>query len=183
MSQSDTAGCDTPIALANSSWVVSVLASQARSRSIPRIIGDSYASSIGHTYAIASQNRNVSKSTTRTFWERVQEAMVDAGMKPTQTAAAKLIGVSQPSVAEWNDLDGYPTIANAVALGRKLRVCVEWLLTERGPKRPLPEDPTAQRLWDIWPRLDDVTKGELIGKAQERLQRGDDEHLGGTKEA
>lgn len=102
--------------------------------------------------------------------------MRDKGLKPTQTAAAKLIGVTQPSVNDWNEIGGYPTMANAVELARKLNVCVDWLLTERGPKRPIPEDTAAQRLWDMWPQLDDVTKGELIGIALGRLQsRPDDD--------
>lgn len=91
-------------------------------------------------------------------------------MKPTQTGAGKLIGVSQPAVNDWT-LGKYPTMENALALAAKLNVCVEWLLTERGPKKPLPQDATAQRLWELWPQLDDVTKGELIGMASGMLRR------------
>lgn len=93
-------------------------------------------------------------------------------MKPTQTAAAALIGIKQPSVAEWKELDGYPTMANAVELARKLNVNVEWLLLERGAKRPVPMDALAQRLWDMWGNLDEGTKHELVGLATGRLRRG-----------
>lgn len=116
----------------------------------------------------------VSKILKRTFWDRVVEAMQDAGLKPTQTGAAKLVGISQPSVAEWKEVDGYPTMSNAVTLAKKLGVCVEWLLLERGPKHPIPEDPLAQRLWGMWPLLDDGTKHELVGLATGRLRRDDD---------
>lgn len=110
------------------------------------------------------------RHTKRSFWERVQEALVDAGLPNTQAAAGRLIGISQPSVHEWSKIDGYPTIANARTLALKLGVCVEWLYTERGPKRPPPVDATAQRLWEIWPRLDDVSKGEILGRAIERAE-------------
>src|SRR5688572_8344072 len=94
--------------------------------------------------------------------------MLAAGMKPTQTGAAKLIGISQPSVNDWTRLGGYPTLENGIALATKLRVCVEWLYTGRGPKHPIPQDPIAQRLWDLWPHLDDSAKGELVGLATAR---------------
>lgn len=109
--------------------------------------------------------------------------MRDKGLKPTQTAAAKLIGVSQPSVNDWNEIDGYPTMANAIELGRKLNVCVEWLFTERGPKRPIPADAAAQRLWDVWTQLDDVTKGELIGIALGRLRSTPDSDAASSRSA
>lgn len=72
----------------------------------------------------------------RTFWLRVQEAMRDQKMKPTQKAAGALIGIAQSSVNKWTK-GGQPSIEHCVALANKLHVCVEWLYTERGPKRPL----------------------------------------------
>jgi hypothetical protein len=103
--------------------------------------------------------------TTRTFWARVKEALEEARLPATQVFVAKRLGVKQPSVSEWNLEGGFPTLENTISLAKLLNVNVEWLLTERGPKRPLPQDATAQRLWDLWPHLDDVTKGELIGIA------------------
>jgi hypothetical protein len=60
---------------------------------------------------------------------------------------------------------GSPTMARAREIAEKLDICVEWLLTERGAKRPKPEDEQASRLWELWPRLDLGTRGELIGMA------------------
>jgi transcriptional regulator with XRE-family HTH domain len=126
----------------------------------------------------------VERKPKRSFWDRVCEAMQDAGMKPTQTGAAKLINISQPSVAEWKELDGYPTMANAVELARKLNVNVEWLLLERGAKRPIPTDALAQRLWDMWGNLDEGTKHELVGLATGRLRpRSNGESVSGSKSA
>lgn len=75
----------------------------------------------------------------RTFWLRVQEAMRDRGLDPTQKAAGQLIGISQPSVHKWTK-GGQPSMEHVVALAAKLHVCVEWLYTERGAKHPLDEE-------------------------------------------
>lgn len=72
----------------------------------------------------------------RSFWLRVQEAMKDQGIDPTQKAAGDLIGIKQPSVHKWTR-GGQPKLEHCVALAAKLGVCVEWLYLERGQKRPL----------------------------------------------
>jgi DNA-binding XRE family transcriptional regulator len=78
----------------------------------------------------------------RTFWLRVQEAMIDAGMKPTQKAAGALIGIAQSSVHKWTT-GGLPMMEHCVALAVKLDVTVEWLYSERGPKHPMDAESTA----------------------------------------
>lgn len=75
----------------------------------------------------------------RSFWDRVQEAMRDKGLDPTQKVAGKLIGISQPSVHKWKH-GGQPKMEHAVSLASKLGVCVEWLYSERGPKHPMDEE-------------------------------------------
>ena len=72
--------------------------------------------------------------TKRSFWDRVKEAMRDAGREPSQKAAGELIGIAQSSVHKWTT-GGKPSMANCVDLAVKLKVCVEWLYTERGPRR------------------------------------------------
>lgn len=102
----------------------------------------------------------------RTVWDRVKEALQDKRLPATQTyLAERILGVKQPSISEWNRPDGGPTMANAKIVAEKLDICVEWLLTERGPKRPRPQDDQAARLWELWPDLDAGTRGELIGMA------------------
>lgn len=106
------------------------------------------------------------KQHVRTVWARLKEALQDANKPATQVYAARLAGVEQPSVSDWNKDDQYPSMETAVRLGKRLGVCVEWLLTERGPKRPgRPDDPVAQRLWDIWPHLTDDTRQHILGYA------------------
>lgn len=104
---------------------------------------------------------------TRTPWDRIKEAMVNRGMKGTQTECAKLIGVKQPSVSEWAAQETSPSIENAIALAKALNVCVEWILTERGPKRAGPPmEPMAQRLWDLWHRIPPEDRALVLGYAE-----------------
>lgn len=108
----------------------------------------------------------MAKRPQRTAWERVREALIDAGYKGVQPEVETLIGVKQPSVSEWNRVGVTPSLDNAIALGLKLNVCVEWILTERQPKRPgPPADQLAQQLWDIWPRLSAEDRGIVVGFA------------------
>lgn len=100
----------------------------------------------------------------RTFWDRVQESMRDNGLKPTQKAAAKLIGISQPSVNKWTK-GGMPRMEHAVAMASKLGVCVEWLFLERGPKHPLDADASA--LLNAWNTL---PSGRLKDRALAYIQ-------------
>lgn len=105
-------------------------------------------------------------SSSRTVWARIKEALHDRGLPETQVYAARMIGVEQPSVSDWNKPGMYPTLENAVTLAKKLGVCVEWLLTERGPKHPGPPgDDLAQELWAIWEHLSPRVRRDLVGAA------------------
>lgn len=101
----------------------------------------------------------------KTFWERLKQGLQEAGKPATQTHVAKVLGIEQPSVSEWNKPGGYPEMARAVEIADYAGVCVEWLYSGKGPIRPPPFDALAQRLWSLWGRLDEATKGELVGIA------------------
>jgi transcriptional regulator with XRE-family HTH domain len=116
----------------------------------------------------------VSKPPPRTFWARVKESLDEAGMTSTQAYVARKLNLTQPAITLWNKPGGYPTLENTISLAQHLNVNVEWLLTERGPKRPLPQDATAQKLWDMWPKLTDGDKRELLGVASGMLRRPDE---------
>src|SRR6185436_18847499 len=116
-------------------------------------IGLAYSDAIGpfdfglkHALGMAKQLRSV--------YERAMEALAERhpGSKATQGRLAALAGVKQPSVNDWKD--GYPTMDTAIRLAFGLGVCVEWLLTERGPKRP--------------PAADDHTLALLLSQLDDR---------------
>lgn len=125
-------------------------------------------SSIGFSYSIATGLTYVASGDTshmgRTPWNRIQEAMRDKGLKPTQVECARLIGVKQPSVAEWASGETAPSMENSRILAKKLGVCVEWILTEQGPKHPGPPmEPEAQAVWDAWSRIPPDDRGRAAG--------------------
>lgn len=70
------------------------------------------------------------------FAERFREACQDAGLTMTMPALGRTFGVSTTTI--WNYLHGekLPSMDSALDMAGKLNVCVEWLLTGRGRKRP-----------------------------------------------
>lgn len=138
-------------------------------------IGDSDILSIGRSYTAFLQTSGMKKTPEiRTFYERVKEAMTDAArqgrtfngvkIKPTQVMAAKLAGVAQPSVAEWNEPGKAPKLQNVLKLAERLGVCVEWLYTERGPKHPgIAMDEMTEQLLDVWSHLNEIHRRDLLG--------------------
>lgn len=121
-------------------------------------IGFAYSSAIGRTYSWSPQNSGMPKSTERSFLDRAMEALGERypREKPTQKRLAQLAGVKQPSVYEWSEPSRYPKIATGVRLAKALGVCVEWLYTEHGPKRPgaagAPDEHLSPIL-EAWPDL------------------------------
>lgn len=98
----------------------------------------------------------------RSFYDRAMEALRERypRQRPTQVLLAALAGVKQPTVTEWRI--GYPTMETAVRLATALDVCVEWLLTERGPKRPPKGAPDSLGpLSAIWSELSERQKSEI----------------------
>lgn len=132
-------------------------------------IGNAYCSAIGHSNSGFAHALQMAKQL-RSVYERAMEALGERfpGEKVTQGRLAQLAGVKQPSVNDWKE--GYPTMDTAVRLATALRVCVEWLLTERGPKRP-PEgsDPTLALLLS---QMDERQKSRLT-KLVELLKDGE----------
>lgn len=106
----------------------------------------------------------------KTFWERLSEAMREAGKDPTQAGVADLLQIKQPSAYKYCH-GGYPSLANAIVLAEKLRVCVEWLLTGRGVKRPMRAD--TARLVAMYEQLEDeFERGEIIGRLSSMIGVG-----------
>lgn len=132
----------------------------------PESIGFAYDNAIGPSYGRLFHNRPMAKRSERSFLDRALEALAEKypRERATQTRLAQLAGVKQPSVHEWGDKDRAPAIPNAVDLAMKLDVCVEWLYTERGPKRPAGGAVVDEHLTPIleaWPKLDPALKRQI----------------------
>lgn len=132
-------------------------------------IGISYARSIGKSYAGNPQSTRVAKFHDTGFWDRLVEALNDAGVRENyQTAVANMIGIKQPSVHEWQEGESMPSMANVVKLAIELNADVQYLYTGKRSKYHVPHsDHVALDLWELWPRLSESTKGRLLGIAQE----------------
>lgn len=72
------------------------------------------------------------------FAERLIAAASDIGLPTTQAGLGRAFGVSQPTARDWMKGYALPGISNAVHIAEQLGVCVEWLLTGRGPRFPGP---------------------------------------------
>lgn len=121
-----------------------------------------YTSAIGRSYEVFADNWFMHRTKERTFLVRALEALKERypRERPTQVRLAKIAGVSQPAVHEWGLPDRAPEHGTVLKLARELNVCVEWLYTERGPKRP-PEPATEEPFLRTWQNLDPETKKQI----------------------
>lgn len=123
-------------------------------------IGFAYEGAIGQSYPWMTHSPRMAKE--RNFLDRATEALRERFPRdrPTQTKLAALAGVKQPSVNDWKT--GSPAIDTGVRLALALGVCVEWLYTERGPKRPPKAQPDSLGpLSHVVSELDERQKAQL----------------------
>lgn len=99
----------------------------------------------------------------RTVLDRALEALAEKypRERATQVRLAQLAGVRQPSVNGWGKPDEYPAMITAVRLSEALGVCVEWLLTERGPKHPPKVAGGAETFLQDWDKLDPEQRRQI----------------------
>lgn len=80
------------------------------------------------------------KATVADFSKRLNECLdetnVPAKGKGRQGYVAKQFGVSQAAARKWLEAVSYPETPRVIELCDAYDICVEWLLTGRGPKRP-----------------------------------------------
>lgn len=125
-------------------------------------IGNAYSGAIGKSYFSLVQNSRMPKTKQRTVLERAIEALADKypRERATQVRLAQLAGVSQPTVNEWGEPDRFPSMGTAVKLATALGVCVEWLLTERGPKFAQKQTPENEELIPLLGSLADLKEDQ-----------------------
>jgi transcriptional regulator with XRE-family HTH domain len=75
------------------------------------------------------------------FADRFNSALPDAGLSKAQhrnltEVLTKTFGVSKSTISDWRNGKKVPSMDSAIAISLRLNVCVEYLLTGRGPKRP-----------------------------------------------
>lgn len=128
-------------------------------------IGFTYKNNIGISDLRRGDNVRMSRAPQRSFFERAMEGLIEKYPKETarQARLAQLAGVKQPTVNDWKE--GAPAIDTGIRLAKALGLCVEWLYTERGPKRPgvanTDGDQYLSPILEAWPELDDELKRQI----------------------
>lgn len=56
------------------------------------------------------------------------------GKRFSQGELARRLGVSQPTISDWENGKTEPTVDNMRTLAVELEVCFEWMATGRGPR-------------------------------------------------
>lgn len=75
------------------------------------------------------------------FSQRFRRLMNEQGWaKDKREDVGKRLGVTGPAVTYWWNGDRLPTMAQAITISMVFNCCVEWVLTGRGPMRPLPSE-------------------------------------------
>ena len=107
------------------------------------------------------------------FGERLRLACDLAGIPATQAALSRLFGVSTTIV--WHYLKGekLPSMIKAIEIAEKLGVCVEWLLTGRGPMHPPPSSDDVLDLSRLPPAAKSQLKALVDTLSQPRGQDSD----------
>ena len=105
---------------------------------------------------------------------RIKESRELKGL--SQSELALRVGVSQPTISDWENGKTEPTVGNMCILAVELDVCFEWIATGRGPRdyrpemqqqrqeyRTKPELPAdEQSLQAIYRRLSPARRGALL---------------------
>lgn len=102
---------------------------------------------------------------TSDFWRRLTE-MIREDVSVKQQTVAKLFHVGQSAVTKWKTGKDTPSLPRAVEMADRYGVCVEWLLTGRGPKHPGgTADADLSRLLEFWDGLRPATKHDVVSYA------------------
>lgn len=116
------------------------------------------------------QTQEMSRADTRkSFWLRLVEAWGARGLPTSQMGVARELGMSQGSVGRWGRDEGLPELDTVRGLALKGDVCVEWLISGRGPKRPMPVDEETNDLLELWRQLQENGRHAVRVAAQGAL--------------
>jgi transcriptional regulator with XRE-family HTH domain len=97
------------------------------------------------------------------FYERLMEALADAGLPQTQTQIADMAGVQQPAVSKWKSDESFPEYEPALRLAQRACVSVSWLWLGLGNKKNGGDmDDQTIALLDAWHRMPETARQELL---------------------
>ena len=153
-----------------------LLAAKNGGSSLDRLFGHSADSSAQTARKVNANTANPSGQTVRmvsdarkSFWDRLIEAWGARELPTSQLGIAGALSMSQGSVGRWARGEGLPELDVVRELALRGDVCIEWLLTGRGPKRPMPVDEETNELLEIWRKLKDNGRHSVRVAAQGAL--------------
>lgn len=138
--------------------------------STSRSIGKSYDSAIGQSYVSDMHTDRMAANHDIAIWDRIVEAVESIGIKGNPTHIGRLLGLSQPSVREWQIGSSTPSTANIREIAKKTGFYTRYIEDGKGPKRPAPSaisDPEWAELSQLWPSLNPKVHTRLLTIAQE----------------
>ncbi len=133
---------------------------------------------------------NTSAEIYRQFADRLNEVCNDLKLpeRGKSKLVGKMAGVGYKGAEKWLIGMGMPGMAHAAKLAVSLGVCFEWLMTGRGPKHlgdkphtttqakmaqsfSIDDNKILAKLVDLWPRLSEDARENIMDQAQESLNR------------
>lgn len=111
------------------------------------------------------------------FAARFNEARSEAKLPDPQKKLGEVLGVSGVTARDWKIGAKMPSVARAVEIcsPSRLNVCVEWLLTGRGPKRPQQStddlEPTPREILNLVLNMSPDYRIQVLAFAKECLRR------------
>lgn len=101
-------------------------------------INASYEKSITQSYKYAMHNGSMADSPFSGFAVRFVEVCQESHLPDKNEPLGHQFDVSGPMVSYYRTGKKLPSMETALLIAQKTGVCVEWLLTGRGPKYPGP---------------------------------------------
>ena len=107
------------------------------------------------------------------FSQRLNEICDDKGLPlhGRQAELGRLFGVSSNGARKWLQGKGMPELAMCIRIAKWADVNLEWLCTNRGPKRALAVDMSAIALSEAMDYLPPPDRHELLGFFKYKLEK------------
>lgn len=143
---------------------------------MPASITNSYGMSITRSYARSlEESGRMSGGNRKIFGRNFRRALAPTEYaKYTNDALGTVFAVSGATISNWRNGIKLPDIDHAVDIALKFNVCVEWLLTGRGPRAPKPAyDSRLEDVIALWPKLSASDQDTLRVLAEHKAQPPD----------